>query len=364
MWCSAANLVSLALLAGQSAAPVRVGLPHVIPGPRLQNWSAEDLQAWTRIRRSVAVLELNGRPVATAVLVDPAGLFMTHLSAAGANQMVGRLSTGTSFNLFLVSVDETTQLALFETSRSFVGVPPVKTSTRLPLAGEHVFAVTADGVHRGEYVGGDRVGILRPSLRYAPLVEVKLETPEGRVGGAFVFDRSGSLVGVLNATLEVVDSQGVPGGVGRPPAIGVSQRAARALSGTFGPAGLTVGYALGPQVIKRAIDGFLSYDRQVRHPSIGVFFRQPTGGRPGALLEDVLPSGPAWLAGLRAGDLIVEVDGRPIDGPIALAVAIFGKNPGDEMAVHAMRAGNLHQFVIAVGTQDDNTRKSETDQRN
>lgn len=53
------------------------------------------------------------------------------------------------------------------------------------------------------------------------------------------------------------------------------------------------------------------------------------GVEQGILINGVLDSSPSAKAGLKAGDVIVEVDGAPVNGPVIVARAIDNKNGGD-----------------------------------
>ena len=117
----------------------------------------------------------------------------------------------------------------------------------------------------------------------------------------------------------------------------------------FGPQGMTVAYSLGPSVLKRVVDGFLSQDHKVKHPNIGLFFKE--AAQPGALVEAVMKDSPSEQSGLRVGDLIVEFNGEPVRGPIDLAVKLFKRNTGDVLTVKYLRNGEERVASIKVGTQ-------------
>ena len=60
------------------------------------------------------------------------------------------------------------------------------------------------------------------------------------------------------------------------------------------------------------------------------------GGR-GAVIGTVSPDSPADLAGMIAGDIVIEADGSPVDGQLALVAAIRDRSPGDTIAVDVLR---------------------------
>lgn len=59
----------------------------------------------------------------------------------------------------------------------------------------------------------------------------------------------------------------------------------------------------------------------------------------GAKLADVAPGGPAATAGLKAGDVVVKVDGKDIDTDAAFRDVLADRRPGDRLDVIAERDG-------------------------
>jgi S1-C subfamily serine protease len=59
----------------------------------------------------------------------------------------------------------------------------------------------------------------------------------------------------------------------------------------------------------------------------------------GVKFSDVRPGSPAEKAGLRAGDIMTEFDGKKIDNLYDFTYALRGKQPGDEVEVKFVRSG-------------------------
>jgi putative serine protease PepD len=53
----------------------------------------------------------------------------------------------------------------------------------------------------------------------------------------------------------------------------------------------------------------------------------------------ILPGSPAEKAGLRGGDIVIALDGKPITGPEELIVTVRSKNVGDVVTVTYTRNG-------------------------
>ncbi|MFO0797179.1 MAG: M6 family metalloprotease domain-containing protein [Gemmataceae bacterium] len=60
---------------------------------------------------------------------------------------------------------------------------------------------------------------------------------------------------------------------------------------------------------------------------------------PGVKLTDVTPGGPAAVAGLKAGDVIVKLDGKDVDGDTSFRDLMADRRPGDRVNVLAERDG-------------------------
>ena len=69
----------------------------------------------------------------------------------------------------------------------------------------------------------------------------------------------------------------------------------------------------------------------------------------GALIVSVVPNGPAATAGLQAGDVIVQVDNKPVTDVQSLADALLSKNPGDTVAVTVYRGNQQMTVNVKLG---------------
>jgi putative serine protease PepD len=79
-------------------------------------------------------------------------------------------------------------------------------------------------------------------------------------------------------------------------------------------------------------------------------FRSATGGVQIATVE---PSGPAANAGLRPGDVLLRIDGRPLEEPGDLIALVRKYAPGAGVSVEYTRAGARHtaQVTLAADAQ-------------
>ncbi|MDR2696744.1 MAG: Do family serine endopeptidase [Deltaproteobacteria bacterium] len=69
----------------------------------------------------------------------------------------------------------------------------------------------------------------------------------------------------------------------------------------------------------------------------------------GALIGSVMPGEPADKAGVKAGDVILFVDGKDIADSSALLRTIAGKAPGAEIRIIVWRDGKSHELGLTLG---------------
>lgn len=69
----------------------------------------------------------------------------------------------------------------------------------------------------------------------------------------------------------------------------------------------------------------------------------------GAVLSDVASGGPADRAGLLAGDLVVGIDGEPVETPEDLIASIAARLPGDRVRLALLREGEEREIEVELG---------------
>jgi S1-C subfamily serine protease len=72
----------------------------------------------------------------------------------------------------------------------------------------------------------------------------------------------------------------------------------------------------------------------------------------GALISDVVEGGPASVAGIRPGDVLVDVGGRPIDSAEAAATTLRVAEPGTPTTLGIRRQGRAQTIEVTPATTD------------
>jgi putative serine protease PepD len=327
---------------------------------------------WNRVQRSVAVASQGGLATGVGVLLDPAGTFLFQRSGLSGSQPWNVTIAGKSIQVTLVAEDEETGLALVRSPQwnSAYG-SPIRMAADGPIKGDRILAVTPRGPRTAQVSEGLIVGQLKPSLRYVPLSEIKLEDMSGQIAGSAAFNGRGELVGMISALqAEAPSSSGRGGrsgsGFAAPGALKSADDSLKILmmenSSKFGPGVLTVGYAYGPDLLDRVFSGLSSPSGRVQHPSIGIFFKKAAEG--GAALEAVMPGSPAADAGLKVGDVILSAAGSKVAGPVELAVILFNQKVGGTITLKVRRGQSVSDVNVVVGVQaSDESLKSSISQR-
>jgi RNA polymerase sigma factor (sigma-70 family) len=84
------------------------------------------------------------------------------------------------------------------------------------------------------------------------------------------------------------------------------------------------------------------------------------------VIHEVFPDSPAAKAGVKEGDIVVEVAGKPATDPLEVAKQVKSTKPGDKLAITLKRGDKESKLTITLGkwpadlTEDGRPRKKET----
>jgi putative serine protease PepD len=108
-----------------------------------------------------------------------------------------------------------------------------------------------------------------------------------------------------------------------------------------------VGFAVPANTVRDVVPQ-LSRGEAIERPYLGL---TTTAVSASVEVVEVIPGGPADDAGLRAGDRIVSLDGRPISEPDDVTAALEGREPGDSIDVEIERGGAPDELELRLGTR-------------
>ena len=111
-------------------------------------------------------------------------------------------------------------------------------------------------------------------------------------------------------------------------------------------------------MVKRVLGllGWLGVALQPLTPDLAASFGAE--GQKGALISDVTADSPAAKAGLKSGDVLLEVDGHKVENPSDVARAIAFVAPGRTAKLGVWRDNARTSIDIVLGEMPDERRAS------
>lgn len=83
---------------------------------------------------------------------------------------------------------------------------------------------------------------------------------------------------------------------------------------------------------------------------LGVLGNDPADARQGALVVDVRPNSPAARAGIKKGDILLEIDGVAVPGMTEFAAEVRKHQPGDKVKIVLERNGKKQTVTVTLGS--------------
>jgi len=268
----------------------------------------------------------DGRATGSGVIVDRNGYILTNNHVIeNAREITVRLSDSRKFSATLVGRDPKTDLAVLK----------VDAPTPLPaaeLADSDRLRVGQWAIAIGNPFGLDRtvtVGIISATARnrvgvatYENFIQTDASINPGNSGGPLL-NLDGKVIGINTAI--VATGQGI--------GFSIPINEAKAVMAQLIARGRVVRGWLGV-VIQDVTDELAS--------AFGVRERD------GVLVADVMKGGPAETAGLRAGDIVVELNGMRIREVPDLQRRVAGVAPGERVRVVVLRDGARQPVTVTI----------------
>src|SRR5712691_4105295 len=275
--------------------------------------------------------EQTQRSLGSGVLVDATGLVVTNNHVIeGADQVKVSLADKREFEAEIVLKDSRSDLAVLRVKAQSERFPALEFADSdalqvgdLVLAIGNPFAVGQTVTHGiVSAVARTQIGI----TDYQFFIQTDAAINPGNSGGALV-DLGGKLVGINTAIF----------------------------SRSGGSQG--IGFAIPANMVKVVVASAKGGGSAVKRPWLGARLQAVTPEiaeslglkRPtGALVASVTAKSPAARAGLKTGDLIVAVDGQPVDDPNAFDYRFATKALGGQAQLSVLRAGRETRVAIAL----------------
>ncbi len=242
-----------------------------------------------------------------------------------ADTIVVRFLDESEAKATLVGSDPNTDIAVLKVEKK--GLTPAKLAREAVEPGDIVLAIGAPfeyafSVSQGIVSATNRrVGILGPG-GYESFIQTDAAINPGNSGGPLVNVR-GNVVGMSTA---------------------IATR-----SGSFSG----IGFAIPADMIQDVVEQLIRTGK-VQRGYLGAFISddrellESFGAKNGVLVEDVIAGSPAEKAGLKGGDVILQIEGREVQSAAELRRAIAATPPGTGIRVQALRDGKKTTFNVEL----------------
>ncbi len=334
------------LLRPSPAAQVSNGTSNVVTN-RLQETSAV-INAVRAVTPAVVTItsqsgtSVAGNGIGSGFIFDANGWILTNRHVvAGADTLSVRLNDTRTFPATVYGIDTLTDLAIVRVQAT--GLPAATLGSSADLQpGQVAIAIgnplgdfentVTTGVVSGlgrQITAGDAAN--QSSEQLSHLIQTDAAINPGNSGGPLV-DSAGAVIGINTAVNQ--DAQGI---------------------------GFAIPIDFAKPILAQALAG-----KSIARPWIGVYYTDVTKGLAqernlsvdyGALVGSSDPSvpgvfagSPAAAAGVKDGDVVLEIDGTRVDESHDLSSLIIPHAPGDTVTLKVLRDGSQRSIEITLGT--------------
>jgi len=278
----------------------------------------------------------------SGVIVSPDGYILTNNHVVeGATDVRVTLSDKRQLKAKVIGTDPKTDIAVLKVEGSGFPAITIGDSSKVQV-GDYALAV-GDPFGVGQTV---TMGIISAMNRgnlgiedYEDFIQTDAPINPGNSGGALVNDR-GELVGINTAIL----SHGSGGNEG-------------------------IGFAIPINMARNVMSQILDHGK-VNRAYLGIMVQDITPGiskamnlkdMKGVLVGDVTPSGPASRSGVQRGDVILEVNGKPMEDSRELRNSISMMNPDSTVKLKILRNGNPTDVSVKLGDLPSDKEQAKTE---
>ena len=275
----------------------------------------------------------NSPGTGSGVIVDKQGLIVTNNHVVGdAKEVEVRVSTRHKFIGQVIGRDPDTDLAIVQIStKEDLPVVPFGDSSKVKV-GQWVMAVGNPFALDRTVTVGVVSGLERDAVRlsrYEAFIQTDASINPGNSGGP-LFNLNGEVIGINTAIINF--AQGI-------------------------------GFAIPSNMVQQVVSQLRASGKVVRG-WLGIGIQEVTlelaakfglKDTDGVLVNDVFENEPAARAGLKPGDIITKVGGRPVESPSALSRTVAGLNPGAKIEIEVIRGGERLQLTAETGERKEDT---------
>lgn len=304
---------------------------------------------------SIEVQTAQGTGAGSGVVFDAKGDILTnnHVveGATGKGDISVTLSDGRSYAATIVGTDPSTDLAVIrldsgpgdltpitlgDSDSLKVGAPVMAVGNPLGLSGTVTTGIisaldrpvtTGDSGSNSPFGGSSSEPVVTNAIQTSAAIN------PGNSGGALV-DSAGRLIGINSSIAQLGNSSSQSGNIG-------------------------IGFAI-PVKEAKSIATQLITKGSADHAFLGVSTRDTTttdgsSKRAGAGVAAVTSGTPAAAAGLKVGDVVIAVDGQPVDSSTALIAQVRERTAGDKVTLTIIRDGKRQDIAVTLAVKPSTT---------
>ena len=275
------------------------------------------------------------------MIVNPDGYILTNnhvVTGASAVEVFTR--DRKKYKAKIVGTDGRTDVAVLKVEATGLPTLAIGDSSKLKV-GDIIFTI-GDPFGIGETATSGIVSATGRALggaieHYENFIQTDASINPGNSGGALI-DLHGDLIGVNTAILS---------------------------GGSGGNQG--IGFAIPVNMARNVMQQIVEHGKVVRsymgvtiqsvNPDIAKAFGLSHGG--GALVGDVSPNSPASKAGLERGDIVTELNGKPVESSDQLSVDISQMAPGSVAHLKIVRNGKEQNVDVTLAEFPDNQQSAQ-----
>jgi len=270
-------------------------------------------------------------------IVSPDGMVLTNAHVvSGADEVIVKLIDRREFRAKVLGVDKQTDIAVLRIDAK--NLPTVKlgdpAQTRV---GDWVLAIGSPFGFENSVTAGIVSAKSRalPDGTYVPFIQTDAAVNPGNSGGP-LFNLKGEVIGINS---QIYSGTGGYQGLAFAIPIDVASKVQSQLVAhgkvTRGRLGVTI------QQVNQALAASFGLDKPQ-----------------GALVSSVEAGSPAAQAGIKAGDVILSIDGNEIRNSTDLPAAVADKQPGSRARLSVVRKGERLDIAVNVGQAPEGKRAS------
>ena len=270
----------------------------------------------------------------SGIVIDKEGRILTNFHVVdGTDEIKVNFADGATYDATIVGTDSRSDLAVLKINGKLPAdlTPAALGNSDITRVGEWVLAVGApfnftQTVTAGIISAKGRTRIDNDSDKYEDFLQTDAAINPGNSGGPLV-NLNGEVIGINTA---IISASGQNAGVGFAIPINLAQHVIR-------------------QLVKsgKVMRGYLGVVIQDLTPGLAEQFK--INHSKGAVVNQINRGAPADKAGLKIGDVITQINGRPVENTGQLRNLVASTDPGAKTELTIIREGKERVLAVIVG---------------